>query len=256
MDRLVGVEWEYNHDDFRMRELARKHGGDVHRDGSCGYEYVTKPLTVDQLKPILSNVANLLSTYVRRELNINSNCSVHVHVDARDITWKKMAVLLRLYSRVENALYWIGGHDRRSNRYCRPCKLRCNKIYNDKDAIIRHVYSNQAYTPKQMYKSNTDKKQGNRYFGMNILPWVTGRKNRRKDTTVEFRIHEATADANRVLEWCRICRDIVDYANSHSLTDLKKLSKNPYIAIRQITGNKTLPSNRKQAKERYLPCAA
>jgi len=106
------------------------------------------------------------------------------------------------------------------------------------------------------------KKDGGRYKGLNILPWLSGRRANarpvpvawklasdgsrarkasgnliptvfsdapakpvKKDTTIEFRLHRNTLDANRIIGWAQVCERIVSWVATHTDKEAQSLPR-------------------------------
>lgn len=54
------------------------------------------------------------------------------------------------------------------------------------------------------------------------------------DTTVEFRIHPNTLDAQRVIGWAKVCVRVVDWVSKHTDKDLENLPKSPLRALIEV----------------------
>lgn len=128
----------------------------------------------------------------------------------------------------------MGGQKRIDSKYCTPCGteyfcLGLNDDDNKKEKLARIAYS----TPNRMIsksdvnsilRSPTKKAEG-RYKGLNILPWLYARKHKASDQTVEFRIHENTNVAERVINWTKVCVRLVDWCAKSTDSEIKELPK-------------------------------
>jgi hypothetical protein len=265
--RLVGVEWEYNHCGrttsyygygysygVRTRKplttWLRKWRGGIHTDGSCGYEVVTPPLAGDYIAPCLKELGK---AFVESRAQINSLCSIHVHVSAKDFTWNDMYRLLWVYSRVEEVLFRLAGLKRKRSPYCRPCgaafqkALACRFIAKNakvdiREQVLKTVYLESGRTTltndygnpmtgRQYYRRAGRRNQG-RYKAINICPWLSARKTaHKKGMTVEFRLHENTNDAERVIQWTKLCVQLVDWVRKADDIKAKRLPENALLAL-------------------------
>jgi putative amidoligase enzyme len=235
--RTVGVEWEYNSiDDFKpLKKWLLDWNGGLHEDGSCGEEIVTPPLSGDYISRCIQDLGQ---AFAKGNAQIRDNCGLHVHVDAKDVTWPDMYKLLRVYSKIEPVLYALGGQNRLVNSYSKQCGHLWEAALRDpdpKDAILRSAYS---ATDGRVYKKsyNPGKKDGDRYRGLNICPWIAGRssKNVKSDTTVEFRLHRNTSDPVRVANWAMLCARIVDWSVLSSDRDIRNLPASAARALCEV----------------------
>lgn len=230
--RLVGVEWEYNFDQGfgKIRDWSRKWGGDIHHDGSCGMEAVTPPIAGDNIDACLGQLAE---AFAGDHAEIDSRCGIHVHVDTTDYNWTDMRRLLLLYSHIEPALYALSGAWRAGNHYCGPCGAKyaialkpAHHMSDDNKVSLTAVALNQTehYAKLELAKG-IHKKDGGRYKGLNVMPWLAARKTARKDTTVEFRLHENSKSGPRVIGWTKLCATIVEWVKTHEASDVGRVSK-------------------------------
>lgn len=234
-DRLVGIEYEYNKCGPEAREWCDRWGASIHTDGSCGFEAVSPPIAGDHLVRCVRDLGAVM-----RAATIDDRCSVHVHVDASDLRWADMMRVLRVYSLVEPMLYLIGGQQRIAQSYCKPSGERYAQALDSDDpktAILAVAYGEgytlDSATAKNRHK-HADKKSSGRYKGINIIPWLVGRRNRRPDTTIEFRIHRETQNADRVLGWCKLLATIVEWCAKATDSEVATLPKSGLRALATI----------------------
>lgn len=235
--RSAGVEWEYNkaNSASEIDHWARTWHGDIHDDGSCGREAVTPPMRGDYIAKILTSLGE---TFTKAEAKADDRCGIHVHVDTHDFNWQDMYRLLRVYAKVEPILYLVGGQQRINSTFAKPVGDTFMKALNapdPKDYVLSLVYRESGVGQgKVQHREDPIKKAGGRYRGLNIAPWTFGRKFRkdvRPDTTVEFRIHRNSLDANRIIGWTHLCVQLVDWAYKSSDKDVKNLPKSALRAL-------------------------
>jgi len=266
--RFAGVEAEFNGCNQAFKPIAawcKKWGASVHSDGSCGWEAVSAPAAGDF---IVEQLTELGAAFAKAGTSCDQRCGVHVHVDARDLKWADMSRLLRLYSKLEPALYLLGGQERLNIRYCAPWADAFAALDTEagqadpKGVILRALYSaesqrngraavdgKKAVQAAWQGASGPAKKAGYRYRGLNPAPWVaryrkengpnivkkTGnyaiRKVPARDATVEFRLHEGTLDANELIQWTKLCVRLVEYAASCTSRDIDRLNRSAIRAL-------------------------
>lgn len=237
LGRKVGVEVEFNSDSGQPLDTwCSIWGGDVHEDGSCGYEAVTPPLTPSKLKPCLEALQKALAT-----AGCDNRCGLHVHVDARDITWPDMYKVLSVYAKVEGALFVLGGQERYQNTYSSSCgpeyasalsetkdrRYRVLAVATGDTANVDFRHINKQY----LRVSGIGKKHGGRYKAINIIPWIAGRFKGKDDTTIEFRLHRGTHDAERIYQWASLCSNIVSWACKATKKEIAELPRSPMRAL-------------------------
>lgn len=230
--RQVGIEVEYN-DLSDITPWITKWYGAIHRDGSCGWEAVTTPLAGGHIDACIRDLTRSL----RKEGTIaDERCGVHVHVDAHDITWPCMMRLLTAYARVEPLLYLMGGQHRIAEKWCKPC----GQDYLDgiasgdaKEGVLSVAFRESLFggKGKDYMNKRPGKKDGGRYKGFNIVPWLVGRRVSALDSTVEFRIHRNSLDARRIAGWAHVCAAIVEWSSKASKRDVDNLPKSALRAL-------------------------
>lgn len=241
--RLVGVEWEFNTTCKPFKKWSKKWRGGLHSDGSCGWEAVTAPMAGDNIRACLRDLGAL---FKENGVESDHRCGIHVHVDAGDLNWRDMYRMIRVYERIEPALYILGGANRPRNSYCLPCGSRFAEALKDKDdpraeLLFRVAGSNYASNhsdARDWYDGLRSKKHGDRYRGLNLVPWLHAKRRKRSDATIEFRIHENTLDADRVASWAELLALVVDWAHTHNANALDKLPKSPLRALCAIAPSK------------------
>ncbi len=237
--RLAGVEWEFNTSRSKrpLNKWVKEWYGEIHHDGSCGDEAVTAPIAGDYIEKCVSALGE---AFKQGSVVADNRCSIHVHVDAKDIYWIDMYRLLTLYSKLEPILYLIAGQDRLANQYCKPCGVDYLNALNrrdSKEAIMRVAFglNDDNYgSARETQRGKPGKKANGRYKGLNICPWLAGRTKAVNgsramvpDTTIEFRIHKNTLDPIRVSSWAKLCVHLIDWVAMHTDDDLKKLPSSP-----------------------------
>lgn len=275
--RLIGLEIEYNETGSfsELRRTLEKWRSGHHSDGSCGYEVVTAPIAGPHVAACVTDVCN---AFDRADTKADERCGVHVHVDARDLMWADMFRLLWVYARVEPLLYVLAGQHRIENQYCKPSGrdyLDAMGYVDRKGGVLATAYNQTPYddgSKKKTSKADAGrsyvrstkpgKKDGGRYKGLNILPWLAGRrKNARPrviawkqdehgnrirtsggkmiptrfepapakpikgDTTIEFRLHRNTLDAGRIIGWAQVCERIVSWCATHTDKEAQALPR-------------------------------
>lgn len=241
--RLAGVEVEFNNcADFRpVKAWAEKWGAGVHHDGSCGWEAVTSPAAGDKL---LAQLGELFEALRQAGAVADSRCGIHVHVDARDLQWSGLENLVTVYSKCEGLLYLLAGQNRANNTYCVPSgrsfaeamqRTQAQGKEAVRGAILGVIYG--VVDGKRYRRENKPhKKDGNRYKGLNLCPWVAGRYTRpvRPDTTIEFRLHRNSLDGERVAEWVKLLTKVVDYCAGAPSKAVAELPRKASDALRKI----------------------
>lgn len=137
-----------------------------------GKEFVSPPV---RAKHIEWRIRNLLS--IRPA--ISPRCSVHVHLNARDLTDQQISNFILLYSLYEPYLYKISGN-RWNNRFCVPYRFNpqlVKTVYKEADSSYLYLLG--------------------KYAGLNMRSWYNY-------GTLEFRQHEGCLDVDRIMNWINI----------------------------------------------------
>lgn len=122
---------------------------------------------------------------------VSDRCSIHCHLDVRDLTEYQLNNLLMVYVLFERVLFAYVDPSRLKNNYCRPIT----------DSSFKHILTSikENSSPDRfgsvldVIKSSCDK-----YSALNLLPL-------RSFGTVEFRHHQGTTSMNEeVLDWVNI----------------------------------------------------
>ncbi len=265
--RMVGVEWEFN----RMVDLSswrQKWRGGVHHDGSCGYEAVTPPIAGDHIENCLKDLAK---TFKEESAESDDRCGIHVHVDARDLKWADMYRLLWVYSKVEPMMYLLAGQhrakvDRDRTSYCKPVGKEFLDSLSEVDrkgavlAVALGRGHSEDAARKELRLHRIHKKDGGRYRGLNIIPWLVGRAYKEKrmirdkdtgravstlvpksDSTVEFRMHRNTLLGERVVGWTQLCAKLVDWCANATDKEAQNLPKSALRALCEVIAPESAP---------------
>lgn len=148
-----------------------------------GQEYTTIPIALKYLEVELIRLFSSIG-----DVSISSRCSVHVHINVRDLSLGQLKNFLLLYTIFEKLLYRISG-DRWNSIYCVP-------LYS----YHYHLQSAIANLSKNKLPANKWPK----YHGLNLAPIWGQQGESSKLGTVEFRHMEGSTDVERIVDWCSI----------------------------------------------------
>ncbi len=265
--RTVGVEWEFN-EMVNLSAWRSKWRGGVHHDGSCGWEAVTAPIAGDHIENCLKDLAD---TFKASHATADDKCGIHVHVDARDLKWADMYRLLWVYGKVEPLMYLLAGQhrakvDRDRTSYCKPVgKEFLDSLSEvDRKGAVLSVALGKGQSEDAARKSfrshRIGKKDGGRYRGLNIIPWLAGRAYKEKrqvrdkntgkvvtylepksDSTVEFRMHRNSLLGDRVIGWTQLCAKLVDWCANATDKDAQALPKSALRALCEVIAPECAP---------------
>lgn len=175
---LVGIEVEVEN---MTNPLYSEYYWNVKQDGSLrnsGLEFTSIPLRGYQVPYALE--------YLKKKINDNNKpdfsnrCSVHVHLNVRDMTWDQIKCLIILYALFERHFFYIAGTRREESIFCVP-------LY--KTEQLRGVLQLE-YTQKSWHK----------YNALN-LGTLLGSHDMPKYGTIEFRHLYGTDDLDIIINW-------------------------------------------------------
>lgn len=194
-------------DDSETSEMVEKWRGSIVSDGSLpdtGFEINTAPANGDLF---VNQITEICSSLEKDYANVNDDCGLHVHIDARDFTYYDLRRFVLLYERIEPALFEMMPYSRRESNYCKPCgrlyadAARTNrfpKIYKGK--LIQAVYGLEASRPPRDVKHNDA-----RYHALNLHSWFYR-------GTIECRLHTGTINPKKIIAWSKLWASILDSA--------------------------------------------
>lgn len=221
---FVGVELEVNDskviNHIRETDLSpdgtvaqfpdsSKTNWDCVHDGSlnCGSEFRLRE--VYQGDRILDEVRKFCIFLNERGYKIDNSCSVHIHIDAKDMNLKSLKYLIQMHRRYENFLYEFVRPSRKDARFCRPTDgqnegilysfaplnpaMRTNTLREFKRAYYGCGSSrSDAYADQESHKY-----YDGRYWGLNVHSiFLNG--------TVEVRHLHGTLDPDVINSWILI----------------------------------------------------
>ena len=217
-------------------------------DGSLpdsGYEINTAPTSGDEFVERIEGLCAALST---ADAIVTTACGLHVHVDARDLTYRALQRLVALYAHVEPALFDMVPASRKNNRYCQRCGPdflrrgiaasldraaqsaagRSPKIA--KAAVVKAVYEEdlgQTYGAERFEARKRYKYDDARYAALNLHSWFYR-------GTVELRLAAGTTNAEKIVCWSILIASLLDWAKTHKDADLLKLPSDPLEALLSV----------------------
>ncbi len=177
----TGVEMEFsslyysNEEElFRMWRLEADGSLRGNRPGELVFAGPLAPHQADE-------ALGMMGRLVLGRSEVNHTCSLHVHVDVCDLTLEELYRALFVYAMIERPLYRYCGGDRANNNFCVP--------------LHKSIGGLKKYLRAQ---SPPDVPIGLRYCGLNLAAL-------RKFGSLEFRMHPATKDLSRIIEWINLC---------------------------------------------------
>lgn len=127
--------------------------------------------------------------------------SVHVHLDARDLSPEQLYSLVILYCVFERVLFKYCGKDRENNNFCLPFYLAEGAVFEQ----LSDVQNSEGLL------SFTDRVADSyRYSALNLCSL-------RKFGSIEFRQCAGTYDISRIMEWVGIIMCLKKYVLEHEI---------------------------------------
>lgn len=131
-------------------------------------------------------------SYRNEPIKITDRCSVHVHLDVRDLDNEEVSNFVLLYIFVERVLFLTIDSGRVKNNYCKPLT----------NSAFKYILSELIKKGNDEYDSierfvRAIREQCDKYSALNILPVSTY-------GSVEFRHHQGTKDMAEVKRWINI----------------------------------------------------
>lgn len=153
-------------------------------DGSLkvnGMEFVTVPIRFKYLEMELRRLFAAIP-----QADFSPRTSIHVHMNARDLTVEDLHKFMLLYMVFERFLYTFSG-DRWTNNFCVP------------------IYDAPKYIPSLLgqLSGGTFNPVWSKYMGLNIIP-LYGAEGVNRIGTIEFRQMLGNNSVEHIMDWCNL----------------------------------------------------
>lgn len=208
-NRKVGIEVEV--ENITAGTPHNRNFWYIKEDGSLrnhGYEYISVPIKGREIEVGLHQLMRLS---LPANADFSDRTSIHVHVNARDLTLEHILNIICLYLVFERLLYKFAGGHRYQNIFCVPIQETKLPIALGNFIVNENI--------------QTLIKEWNKYSGMNLLPL-------KSQGTIEFRHMEGNRDIPRILNWINLLLSIFKFARDNSFRELhsmiKKLNSNSF----------------------------
>jgi len=196
-NRCIGIEVELENAHSLFDE-AYKYWRVIPDDSlrNSGAELVLRqPLAGNDLKKALHELSGVF--YNHPEVNASERTSVHVHVDARDLTVNQVGNVLTTYIAAESALYKLGGKNRYDNIYCPGVSAATEQM-----PVMRQIVR-----PRNTTDVIRACNEWCKYTGINLRSII-------ERGSIEFRAHEGTTSVTRIREWVNVLLTMFRYAEN------------------------------------------
>jgi len=193
---LVGIELELENVDAStiMQYTGEAPLWNTVGDGSLrnnGIELVSVPIAGVNIPNALESLDTILKQGAKTA-EISERCSMHVHIDMRDVTVRQLLNFLIVYTIFEEEFFKYVGYYRKDNPYCVPLV----DAYN-----LQELMEKLTGTDRQVERLIN---QWPKYSALNL-------KSLLKLGTVEIRLHPGTTDTKEILHWVNILLSIKKY---------------------------------------------
>ena len=238
--------------------VSRWEGTAVVEDGSLpdsGYEINTAPTSGDAF---IERIEELSAALGRADAIVTTACGMHVHVDARDLSYRALQRAVALYARVEPALFDMVPASRKNNRYCQRCgpeflqrgiaasleRASGKSPKQAKGVLVQAVYGenvDDVYGKERFESRSKYKYDDARYAALNLHSWFYR-------GTVEVRLAAGTTNAKKITCWAMIVASLLDWAKAHRDADVAALPENALEALLSVIPTEEV---REWARERH-----
>jgi hypothetical protein len=238
--RFVGTEIECiaERNKFAaLKQVQEKWNMANHRDGSissdAGMEVCTAPA---QGKDFEAQVIEVCKALTECEATVDVSCGLHVHVEAKDLTAKNVLALVRLYHMVEPALYQIVSPSRRTGSFSQEwgTHFKDAGVFDPRSGREKRVAALEGalYGSKEQVKhmKENPRKHDSRYHGLNLNALLLY-------GTVEFRLHQGTVNARKIIMWSAVCASLVEYATKHTEKEISWMENSPMEILKKVVGD-------------------
>ena len=192
-DDFIGLEVELERCE-NMRESELPAQWVAERDGSLrnnGREYkFSQPLFGEDIIYALESLEVMCKDC---KPVVTDRCSLHVHLNIKDLSPDELLNLILLYSVCEPAFFSKVAPNRRDNFYCRPLN-----ITDDYLSTINYMFKTYITGSSDYFnfrnRVNSRQSDGLKYSALNVNPISTF-------GSLEFRHHQGTYKAFEILQW-------------------------------------------------------
>jgi hypothetical protein len=257
--RLLAVEIEVqklNKLDYRnnIRETVKKWGGGVVHDGSlceAGFEITTAPSGGDYFFDQIDEICDWLT---KAKAHTDKHCGLHVHIDARDFGWWEIRRLIKLYAKIEDALFSVVPKSRRESTYCVPCGKdflkRLNTNFKPKEC--KKKVTETVYFTADTRGLRTQKYSDTRYRALNLHSWFYLDKTTSIPRgTVECRLFGGTTSATKIKNWGSLWAGILDWVYTHNDKQVDSLTTDSWETLLKVSPNDSVRDWLSQRKTRF-----
>lgn len=204
----------------------------VKEDASCGLVKFQPGIEIASFVASgigdLVEIMNVSDVLLSKNVKVNNNCGLHIHVNINDFTIEQTTVMLARWVKIENLMKNILPERRVKNKFCRFLSKR-KKYKKDKLYSVSEFWNiMNPISEDLIYRSNYEEMM-NRRVSLNIYNYaeairfpddILSRK------TVELRLPEGTLNSENISNWVKIFVNFVDSCIDKKMpNNLRALSK-------------------------------
>lgn len=161
----------------------------VEEDSSCGWEVISPILNgydgYEQIKKV-TRILKKLNCYV------NKDCGLHIHIGAENLSIENIHKVVSRYYYNQALIDSFIPKSRHYNYFSNPLDDTFSRHFLNGNVCVDSISGLIAY-------------QYNRYSHVNLYPL-------RKYGTIEFRQHQGTLDATKIVNWIEFLKHFVEHS--------------------------------------------
>lgn len=190
-----------------LRAPFEESGTGVGGDGSLGEDGLEARLPPLNGGKLASTIEAVTTALRDADFQPTVDAGVHAHVWADPLMDAEVAQLLRYTAAFEDVIYAMMPPSRNGNQYCLPITEADRRA--ERAAQVDSLTLAAAY--KAAFESET------RYLQVNTQPFWHGRQTHSSGRrTIEYRVHSATLDPEKLVNWANIVRAITMNAGQYN----------------------------------------
>lgn len=151
----------------------------------------------------LEEVRKVCRALVAAGATVNKTCGLHVHVNARDLTARDIAMTVTRYANTEASIDALVPVSRRGS-YNRFCKSVVSLVRTNSARLATVSTPADCVTALRTYPNDE-----NRFLKLNLESYL-------RHGTVEFRQHSGSVNAEKVCNWIRFCVNFVETSRRYA----------------------------------------
>lgn len=201
-ERIIGIELEIEGGIANTLQWWPTDVMMLTEDGSLrngGREFITVPMETQYAEKLLAKFFK--KNAIKQETHYSDRTSVHIHVNAQNLTIDQVRAVALVYQTVERLLFTYVGEERENNIYCVPWYQAGFTTY-----AMDKLLNNHGQVTRNWVK----------YTALNFQPL-------REKGTMEFRHLRGTCNVEEIVIWINLITAIVKYGESHGYDAVSKL---------------------------------